>query len=634
MKPNTDHTVTNVGTVTDEVRLGLDPNAVAHLIGVLTDLYSDPIKAVIREYSTNALDSHIEAGVSDPIEVRLPSVLDQTFTVQDHGLGLSYDDLCNVYSLYGASSKRDNDAVNGVLGLGCKSALTYTISFTVTAVKDGVKSLVLITKDFDGVGTIKRLDSAEVDERNSVTISVPVKAHDVEKFCKKARAFYKFWAPGTVLVDGEAPDFLREDPELIWLDEDVAIHTKSTNSFVVQNGVAYPVRESSVPSRNFGTVAWVESGAINFTPSREALQYTPRTEEVVRELRTYVEQRHTQAIIDSLDTINLTPFERLKLAARWRSIAPRVAAQIFGEYGTHPKLPPLRKTWRFDVYANRGAAWACNPAWFDLEDNDRPIIVGYPFKNVTTVVRKRLREFHAGRGISAHYLYLFPEDVDLGALVGRDNILTWDEVAAETEHVVVKHKALRGPKASKVVYTVYHQGCNELVREDELDVTRGPICWSVGGVWFTDKHPEAQIVAIRDGQQQKLQRLYPSAQDVQDYHRTQRDKVAKAITDYDRLIVASRDFFGAVLELKDRAKILDPEFRAVCKAAGAQSRTLADYQRVIGVTNQIDNLSTLPSTVAERYPLVANDRFTLRRSVKDAVLYINAKFATLNLTTN
>lgn len=43
----------------EDVAMSIDQSALAHIMNVLTDLYVDPELAVIREYSTNALDSHI-----------------------------------------------------------------------------------------------------------------------------------------------------------------------------------------------------------------------------------------------------------------------------------------------------------------------------------------------------------------------------------------------------------------------------------------------------------------------------------------------------------------------------------------------------------------------------------------------
>ena len=66
-------------------RMSIDESATAHLMDVLTKLYSDPELAVLREYSTNAWDSHIAAGVKRPIEVTLPTRFNPILTIRDYG---------------------------------------------------------------------------------------------------------------------------------------------------------------------------------------------------------------------------------------------------------------------------------------------------------------------------------------------------------------------------------------------------------------------------------------------------------------------------------------------------------------------------------------------------------------------
>ena len=77
----------------------------------MIDLYSDPELAVIREYSTNAFDAHIEAGVTRPIEITTPTHLCPFFKVRDYGFGLDVEDIREIYSQYGASTKRESDDV-------------------------------------------------------------------------------------------------------------------------------------------------------------------------------------------------------------------------------------------------------------------------------------------------------------------------------------------------------------------------------------------------------------------------------------------------------------------------------------------------------------------------------------------
>src|SRR5664279_1326601 len=98
------------------VAMSIDPQGMAHIMGVLTNLYSDAPLAVLREYSTNARDAHQAAGVDRPIEVSLPTALDPTLRVRDFGVGLSEQDILGIYARYGSSTKRGSDEQVGRSG--------------------------------------------------------------------------------------------------------------------------------------------------------------------------------------------------------------------------------------------------------------------------------------------------------------------------------------------------------------------------------------------------------------------------------------------------------------------------------------------------------------------------------------
>jgi hypothetical protein len=190
-------------------RMTFDPDSVAHLMSVLTDLYSDTEKAVIREYSTNALDSHRRIGVNKPVQVTSPTELHRFFTVTDFGEGMDKDQLTDEFGSYGYSSNRDTDATTGMLGLGCKSGLSYTFQFTVTSRKDGVETLALVTREEDGAGAIEIIDTQVTSDPNGTTVEVPVK--DVRSFTHKMDEFYQYWDTGDVLVDGVEPPCVWDD---------------------------------------------------------------------------------------------------------------------------------------------------------------------------------------------------------------------------------------------------------------------------------------------------------------------------------------------------------------------------------------------------------------------------------------
>ena len=63
--------------------------------------YSNKELAPIREYSTNARDAHVQAGIpTRPIEITLPSRLSPELHIRDFGKGLTLEQITDVYFKY------------------------------------------------------------------------------------------------------------------------------------------------------------------------------------------------------------------------------------------------------------------------------------------------------------------------------------------------------------------------------------------------------------------------------------------------------------------------------------------------------------------------------------------------------
>jgi hypothetical protein len=268
--------------------MGFDPNSVEHLMSVLTDLYSDRIMAVIREYSTNAHDAHKEAGTTRPIEVTLPSRLSNYYHIKDWGIGLDIDGIRRIYSQYGASTKRGSNEFNGMLGLGCKSAMTYSAQFSIVSVKDGLKYNVAVVRGADGVGEMQVIDTTPTNEPNGVEIIVPVKSGDVWSFAEKAQSFFQWWPEGTVLVNGRPPvRFTGREVE-----KNIFMIDGAQHDLIVMGNVPYPIPyedglyaggtdQWGRSQKKFGVVYFAEMGEVTFAPNRESLSTTKKTKETV-----------------------------------------------------------------------------------------------------------------------------------------------------------------------------------------------------------------------------------------------------------------------------------------------------------------------------------------------------------------
>lgn len=147
---------------------------------VLIDgLYSDKIRAVVRELWSNAFDSHVEAGRADiPFDCHIPSLYEPHFSVRDYGVSLSHQGVMKLYTTVFESSKEGTNATVGKLGLGSKSPFAYTDVFTVTAWKDGVKRMYSAYIGSNYVPTIDFLGEEPSDEPQGLEISFPVKSSD------------------------------------------------------------------------------------------------------------------------------------------------------------------------------------------------------------------------------------------------------------------------------------------------------------------------------------------------------------------------------------------------------------------------------------------------------------------------
>lgn len=296
----------------EDVEMEASAEDLAHLMGVLSDIYSDPTAAVVREYTVNAIDSHVEAGQPRPVEIRLPNAFSSNLVIQDFGVGMNAQDIRKVYSKYGKSTKRTSNLQSGMLGIGAKSAFAYSNGFLVTGIKDGVKTHVSVNRARNGGGVMTIINESETTDGNGVTISIPVS--NTWEMKNAVTNFCTFLAPGLVRVDGEDLS-RRDDWELLATDvtgeleeeiedEDGNIETIVYEGIVIRNLWRVPSSSSRiimgnvpyVPNNALGTgygsgiYAEVAMGAVVFEPSRESLKDSPltrKTEELVKQ--TYVD---------------------------------------------------------------------------------------------------------------------------------------------------------------------------------------------------------------------------------------------------------------------------------------------------------------------------------------------------------
>lgn len=196
----TTENVSRTSTMGDFTRSVIAPEDMARVMSMLSKPYTLPKDAVIRELAANALDSHVAAGTTRPVEITLPTMDRSEVTVTDHGTGLSTDEMIGVFDNYGGSDKRDNEQAIGNFGIGSKSPYAAADQYTVRAIKDGVCTLALFSKDDNNSPGHQIISVTDTDEDNgvSVTVAVPVAGHT--EWQEAAHRVLRWWEPDTFVV--------------------------------------------------------------------------------------------------------------------------------------------------------------------------------------------------------------------------------------------------------------------------------------------------------------------------------------------------------------------------------------------------------------------------------------------------
>lgn len=186
------------------------------IYSLLSDtVYTDPIRAVVREYIANAWDSHIAAGkTATPLKIVLSND-PRRLIIQDFGLGLSPDEMDSVYRHYFRSTKGDNDDVAGKFGIGAKVGFAYTDQFVVTGVHSGRKTVYSLH-----IGEDRRPKFSDMipipggvptNESNGVKIDLPV-ANDKD-LARFRREVFRMLTHSLIKADVVDADGVAINPE-------------------------------------------------------------------------------------------------------------------------------------------------------------------------------------------------------------------------------------------------------------------------------------------------------------------------------------------------------------------------------------------------------------------------------------
>ena len=268
----------------EESKFSIEASAKAFFI--LSDgLYSNKILAVVRELSTNAYDSHVEAGKKDvPFDVHIPTRLEPTFFIRDYGTSMNHADCMQLYTTYFRSTRNNSNDAVGCLGLGSKAPFAYADSFTVEAYLDGQRRVYNAFKDENGNPVFSLMDTFDTDEPNGIKVAINVNEGDIHRFYHEACKVYEFFNTKPNFIGLSVP-FKKVNKVLAgdnWYYDD-----DGNDNLIIMGQIAYPLNasqlcQSSDKEYKFidystGLRIFVNIGDVDITPSREALSYSKET---------------------------------------------------------------------------------------------------------------------------------------------------------------------------------------------------------------------------------------------------------------------------------------------------------------------------------------------------------------------
>jgi hypothetical protein len=285
LEKQTESNVLTEGQSQESIGMSLDLDSAQILMQMLSkNLYSDDIGSAIRECASNALDSHRRAGVDTPIIVSFKSSTDYNyeFCVEDFGIGLDADDVKNIISKYGKSTKRNSNTELGMMGLGFKAPLAYSSSFYFVCRKDGMERKYMMYEGED-VNTIDLLYETETTEGNGVKVIIPVKYNDAYQFRKKIKEQLCYF---------ESVFFDVPDDNSINNDFVISRHTHfqfsemSTDDrlHICLDNVYYPLdfEKIGIDRIDFPVaLRFTLNDGLYPTPNRESLRYTQEAKQII-----------------------------------------------------------------------------------------------------------------------------------------------------------------------------------------------------------------------------------------------------------------------------------------------------------------------------------------------------------------
>lgn len=316
-------------------QMSFDMSKTAKLFHMLSStLYSDKIGSVIRELSSNAYDSHLEAGKLDvPFVLTAPTYENLVFSIRDYGVGLTAEQAEKTILCYLGSSKDTTDKFIGGWGIGSKSPFAYAMNYEVLVFKDKQFAHYTCWKNESGIPEKTIIDSGHTDQENGVEIRVPVEAKDMSSFVTSLQGYMNWTNYNVVLKNGDETVEPRVPVVVKEFDNfKIKVYKSLYSSFrkLVYGGFSYDIDQCVNGKYDYYStwsnmnrrlrqgfdIAFVidEPNVVTFNMNREVLEQTPKSVEFINKLlNVFLEAASKrEKVIENLSKTSLDGSKRAK----------------------------------------------------------------------------------------------------------------------------------------------------------------------------------------------------------------------------------------------------------------------------------------------------------------------------------
>ena len=370
---------------------------VAFILDMFADkVYTNKVRAVIRELACNAHDSHVVAGTTDiPFLVHLPTMIEPWFSIRDYGTGLCDEDIANVYGAIGVSTKRDSNELIGAFGIGSLSPYSMCDSFIVKSYLDGIVKTYQCMRDEKRQPKVIPLSSESTSQANGLEITLTVE-DKVEEFEQEAGEVFSHWESTIPKINNELVTLKIQSirDKYVFKGDGFALSSSWGSIHALMGNIAYKI-PSGWDSLNVNGYIKFELGELEFDTARENLSVTDKNKEVVASRLAEVRNSLKEIAVEQIEAQS-SVYEKAKLSAKLNkgNLGFYIGSDALAEFN----LPKPENSIEYWVSKYRGSEKGKTYYADKFEDVSYYLYEG----RMTTRIRSYLRDMSSG-----HTMYIF-----------------------------------------------------------------------------------------------------------------------------------------------------------------------------------------------------------------------------------